>query len=160
VTNKQKRQYLIRNWRDYNKALVGRGSLTLWIDARCVDTWLNPDLPARRGRRRRYANVAILCRLTLREVYHLPLRATRGLASSLMRLLAVDLPVPDYSTLSRRARHLPLTLAPYSQQVKHLVIDSTGLKLHGEGEWRVRQHGRAKHRTWRKLHVGIDALTQ
>ena len=157
MTNKQKRQYRIRNWRDYNKALVGRGSLTLWVDSRSLDTWLDQDRPARRGRRRRYADAAILCCLTLREVYQLPLRATQGLATSLMRLLETEFPVPDYSTLSRRARHLQLTLASHSQQIKHLVIDSTGLKLYGEGAWKVRLHGWAKHRTWRKLHLALDA---
>jgi hypothetical protein len=158
VTKKNKQRYRIRNWQHYNKALVSRGSLTLWIDSHCIDTWLNFDLPARRGRRRLYADVAILCCLTLREVYHLPLRATQGLASSLMRLLEVECPVPDYSTLSRRAQYLGLSLSTHSKkQIKHLVIDSTGLKLYGEGEWKVRVHGWAKHRTWRKLHIAMDA---
>jgi hypothetical protein len=106
VTTKKKQQYRIRNWRDYNKALVSRGSLTLWIDSRSTDTWLDRDTPARRGRRRTYAEVAILCALTLREVYHLPLRATEGLVSSVLRLLDVELTTPDYSTLCRRARRL------------------------------------------------------
>jgi hypothetical protein len=161
VTNKKKRQYRIRNWRDYNSALVQRGSLTLWIDTRAIDTWLDHNTPARRGRRRTYADVAILCALTLREVYHLPLRATEGLVSSLLNLLEVGLPAPDYSTLSRRARLLEVTLsAGVGRTPLHLVVDSTGLKLYGEGEWKVRLHGWAKHRTWRKLHVGIDATTQ
>jgi hypothetical protein len=161
VTNQKKRQYRIRNWRDYNKALVSRGSLTLWIDTRSVDAWLDRGGRVGRGRRRTYADVAILCCLTLREVYHLPLRATEGLASSLMRLLGAETPVPDYSTLSRRARHLRPSLGPRpGDRIEHLVIDSTGLKLYGEGEWKVRLRGRAKHRTWRKLHLGIDASTQ
>ena len=161
MTTKKKRQYRIRNWAHYNKALVERGSLTLWVDARALDTWLDVGKPARRGRRRIYTDTAILCALTLREVYHLPLRATTGLVSSLMRLLEVPLPTPDYSTLSRRARLLRLSLAThYPQQIAHLVIDSTGLKLYGEGEWKVRVHGWAKSRTWRKLHVSIDASTQ
>jgi IS5 family transposase len=161
VTNKKKQQYRIRNWRDYNKALVRRGSLTLWIDTRAIDTWLDRNTPARRGRRRTYADVAILCALTLREVYHLPLRATEGLVSSLLDLLEAGLPAPDYSTLSRRARRLEVTLSAEVRHTPlHLVVDSTGLKLYGEGEWKVRLHGWAKHRTWRKLHLGIDATTQ
>ena len=79
MTNKQKRQYRIRNWRDYNKALIGRGSLTLWIDSRCVAKWLSQERPARRGRRLTYTDLAVECCLVLREVYHLPLRATQGL---------------------------------------------------------------------------------
>jgi hypothetical protein len=160
VTKKKKQQYRIRNWKEYNKALVSRGSLTLWIDTRSTDTWLDSDTRIRRGRRRTYADVAIVCALTLKEVYHLPLRATEGLVASLLGLLEVDLPAPDYSTLSRRARLLDVTLsAGASRTALHLVVDSTGLKLYGEGEWKVRLHGWAKHRTWRKLHVGIDAAT-
>ena len=159
MTKKRKRRYRIRNWPDYNKALISRGSLTLWVDTRSTDTWLDRDWPARRGRRRTYADVAILCSLTLREVYHLPLRATAGLVYSLLRLLAADLPAPDYSTVCRRARRLEVKL-PARRGPLHLIVDSTGLKLYGEGEWKVRLHGWAKHRTWRKLHVGIDAQTQ
>lgn len=160
MTKKPKRRYRIRNWRDYNKALVGRGSLTLWIDSRSIDKWLNQDRPARRGRRHTYTNLAVECCLLLREVYHLPLRATQGLVYSVMRLLAVNLPAPDYSTLSRRARLLHLSLpAASSKAISHLVIDSSGLKVFGEGEWKVRVHGADKRRTWRKLHVAMDAET-
>lgn len=158
MTTQNKQQYRIRNWADYNKALVRRGSLTLWIDERAIDKWLSQDRPARRGRRPTYTDLAVESCLLLREVYHLPLRATQGLVCSVLRLLEVKLPAPDYSTLSRRARSLQLSLCAQSQkQIKHLVIDSTGLKLYGEGEWRVRQHGWAKHRTWRKLHLAMDA---
>jgi Transposase DDE domain len=158
VTKKQKRQYRIRNWTDYNKALVQRGSLTLWIDSRSTDTWLSTDCPHRRGRRRTYTDAAILCALLLREVYHLPLRSTQGLVASVLRLMQVKLPVPHYSTLSRRARTLSLSLtAP--KKISHLVIDSSGLKVYGEGEWKVRTHGADKRRTWRKLHISLDAST-
>lgn len=162
MTNKKtKRQYRIRNWQHYNKALTERGSLTLWLDERSIETWLNTDCPARRGRRRTYTDVAIRCALMLREVYHLPLRATEGLICSVMRLFKINLPVPDYSTLSRRARHLPVQLSAQAQhEPLHLIVDSTGLKLYGEGEWKVRLHGWARHRTWRKLHLGIDAQSQ
>ena len=112
VTKRRKRKYRPRNWPDYNSALVRRGSLTLWVDSRSLDSWLSRDGPARRGRRRTYADAAILCCLMLREVYHLPLRATEGLARSLLALLNLTLPAPDYTTLSRRARLLRLDLAP------------------------------------------------
>jgi hypothetical protein len=82
VTKRKKRQYRVRNWRHYNSALVSRGSLTLWVDARAIDTWLDRDTPTRRGRRRTYSDAAVLCALTLREVYHLPLRATLGMPQS------------------------------------------------------------------------------
>lgn len=102
MTNKPKRQYRIRNWRDYNKALVRRGSLTLRVEQRVVGAWLDQSRPARKGRRRLYTDMAVLCALTLREVYHLPLRSTQGLVRSVLRLLGTDLPAPHYSTLSRR----------------------------------------------------------
>ena len=157
MTKKKKQQYRIRNWKQYNKALTARGSLTLWIDTRATHTWLDHDTPARRGRRRRYADAAINCALTLREVYHLPLRATEGLVRSILRLMHLELPAAHYSTLSRRARSLELSLATATKKIKHLVIDSSGLKVYGEGEWKVRVHGKAKRRTWRKLHISMDA---
>ncbi|HEY9845406.1 MAG TPA: IS5 family transposase [Candidatus Caenarcaniphilales bacterium] len=158
MTNKEKRQYRIRNWSDYNKALVSRGSLTLWIDTRAINTWLDSERAQRRGRRRIYTDAAIVCALLMREVYHLPLRSTQGLVSSVLSLMQITFPVPHYSTLSRRARSLELTL-PAPRHIRHLVIDSSGLKLYGEGEWKVRTHGADKRRTWRKLHLAMDAST-
>jgi transposase len=158
VTKKKKQQYRIRNWREYNKALVSRGSLTLWFNTRSTDTWLDHSLPARRGRRRIYTDAAILCALLLREAYHLPLRSTQGLVSSVLTLMRLGLPAPHYSTLCRRARSLELSLT-VPKKVSHLVIDSTGLKLYGEGEWKVRTHGADKRRSWRKLHISMDAST-
>lgn len=156
MTNQPKQQYRIRNWTDYNKALLQRGSLTLWLDTHSTNTWLDHCCPPRRGRRRTYSDAAILCALLLREVYHLPLRSTQGLVASVLGLMQMRLPVMHYSTLSRRARRLQLSLAE-PQRIRHLVIDSTGLKLYGEGEWKVRLHGADKRRTWRKLHIAMDA---
>lgn len=158
MTKKQKRQYRIRNWQQYNKALIQRGSLTLWIDSRSANTWLDSSSPERRGRRRTYTDAAILSALLLREAYRLPLRSTQGLVSSVLKLMQVELPSPHYSTLSRRARSLSLSLAT-PKKIRHLVIDSTGLKVYGEGEWKVRIHGADKRRSWRKLHISMDAST-
>lgn len=159
MTKKPKRQYRIRNWQQYNRALISRGSLTLWLDQRSLNAWLNSER-GRRGRPRRYTDAAILCSLLIREVYHLPLRATQGLVSSILRLLQLDLPAAHYSTLSRRARRLQLSLSTDARKpIRHLVIDSTGLKVYGEGEWKVRTHGADKRRTWRKLHIAMDAST-
>lgn len=161
MTNKQKRQYRIRNWQQYDKALVERGSLTPWIDERSLETWLSVDSRVGRGRPQFYADAAILCSLLLREVYHLPLRATQGLVSSVLRLMQISLPVPHYSTLSRRARWLEVKLATRADRGPlHLIVDSTGLKLYGEGEWQVRAKGWTKRRTWRKLHISMDAESQ
>jgi hypothetical protein len=159
VTNKEKRQYRIRNWPDYNSALVRRGSLTLWVEQGVVNRWRDTAAPARRGRRRTYSDLAIACALTLREVYHLPLRSTQGLVSSVLRLLGGDWPAPHYSTLSRRAASLDVRLPRLSKEPLHLAVDSTGVKLYGEGEWKVRLHGAEKRRTWRKLHLLVDHTT-
>jgi len=159
VTNKPKRQYRIRNWKEYNKALVRRGSLSLWVDTRSLSTWLDQDHPPRRGRRSLYSDAAVLCALTLREVYSLPLRSTQGLVCSLLHLLQLDLPAPHYSTLSRRAARLQVTLPRLKPGPLHLVVDSTGVKVYGEGEWKMRLHGKEKRRTWRKLHLMIEHTT-
>jgi hypothetical protein len=160
VTNKPKRRYRIRNWRDYNSALVRRGSLTLWVEQSVVNRWRDTAAPVRRGRRRFYSDLAITCALTLREVYGLPLRSTQGLVRSVLLLLGSELPAPHYSTLSRRAASLEVELPRQSKGALHLAVDSTGVKLYGEGEWKVRLHGKEKRRTWRKLHLLLDHRTQ
>jgi len=161
VTKKRKqRQYRIRNWPDYNKALVGRGSLTLWVTDDILGQWQNHQRTGRRGVPRTYSDTAILCMATLAEVYGLPLRATEGLLSSVVSLLGLSLSVPSYTTLCRRRRLLEVSL-PRLRQIEplHLVVDSTGVKIHGEGEWKVRRYGWSKRRTWRKLHLGVDEHT-
>ena len=147
--------YRIRNWNQYNDALVRRGSLTLWVDQATLQAWRYQG-PPQRGAQFRYSDTAIECVLTLRSVYHLPLRATEGFARSIFGLMGLDLDVPDYSTLCRRAKSLQITLPKEAAGPLHLVIDSTGLKVYGEGEWKVRQHGYSKRRTWIKLHLAID----
>ena len=150
--------YRIRNWKQYNQALVNRGSLTLWVDQETLQAWRYQG-PARRGAQFLYSDLAIQCVLTLRSVYHLPLRATEGFARSIFELMGLDLGVPDYSTLCRRAKTLCIALPKKATGPLHLVIDSTGLKVYGEGEWKVRQHGYSKRRTWLKLHLAIDPAT-
>ena len=159
--NKTKPQYRIRNWQHYNSALTNRGSLTLWFDQAAIDQWLCADTPTRRGRPLLYTDAAIGCCLLLREVFHLPLRQTQGLTRSIFHLLKIDLPAPHYSLLCRRARHLQVTLAaPSAKPIKHLVFDASGLKVFGEGEWKVRTHGKDYRRRWRKLHISMDADSQ
>ncbi len=148
----------IRNWSLYNDALVRRGSLALWIDQAALDAWRYQG-PVQRGAQFQFSDTAIECLLTLRAVYHLPLRATEGFARSLFELMPVDLTVPDYSALCRRARTVRITLPKRATGPLHLVLDSTGLKVYGEGEWKVRQHGYSKRRTWLKLHLAVDPET-
>ncbi len=157
---KKKRKYRIRNWHDYNTALVQRGSLTLWLGEEVLRNWRNQERTGKRGKPRLYTDQAIACALRLREVYRLPLRATEGLLRSLVALLGTDVAVPCYSTLSRRQAGLAVALdAPAPVEPLHLVIDGTGLKVFGDGEWKARQHGVSKRRTWRKVHLAVDQQT-
>ena len=157
---KTKRTYRLRNWSQYNKALVRRGSLTLWLSDAIIAHWRETKRTGKRGAPRTYTETAILCMATLEEVYHLPLRATQGLMRSVVKLLQVDLSVPDYTTLCRRRRSLEVVLPRRKKQEPlHMVVDSTGIKVYGEGEWKVRQHGVSRRRTWRKLHIGMDEAT-
>jgi hypothetical protein len=153
-----KPSYRIRNWKQYNDALVRRGSLAIWVDQRTLQAWRYQG-PTKRGAQLEYSDLAIECLLTLRCVYHLTLRATEGFARSLFGSMQVDLPVPDYTTLCRRAATVRITLPKRAEGPLHLVLDSTGLKVYGEGEWKVRQHGYSKRRTWLKLHLAVDPQT-
>ena len=156
---KKKTPYRIRNWPAYNAALIGRGSLTLWVDEAALRSWRYSG-PTQRGAQYHYTDAAISCVLTLRAVYHLALRAAEGLARAVFELLEVALPVPSYSTLSRRAAALSIALGALPRSTPlHLVIDSSGFKVYGEGEWKVRQHGWSKRRTWRKLHLAVNEAT-
>jgi IS5 family transposase len=155
----QKRStFRTRNWAEYNAALVQRGSLTFWVDEAVLQAWLNHQHTGQRGAPRTYTDTAIHTGLTLKVVYRLPLRATEGLLTSLLKLMGLaSLPVPDYSTLCRRQKTLEVALPQqHKGQAIHVVVDSTGCKIYGEGEWKVRQHGISKRRTWRKLHLAID----
>lgn len=156
-----KARYRIRNWKAYNQALVQRGSLTIWLDQDMLESWNNQEKNGKVGRDYTYTDTAIETMLTLKAVFHLPLRATEGLIASIFALAQITLPTPDYSTLSRRARRLEVKLTRQrSDEGLHVVIDSSGLKVYGEGEWKVRKHGWSKHRRWSKIHIGIDQNTQ
>src|SRR5581483_129442 len=157
---KKKQPYRIRNWAQYNKALCHRGSLTFWFDAQAIAAWRNQQKTGRRGRPRTYGDACIQAMLVLKAVYHLPQRATFGLVGSLLQLLEVDLPVPHPTILSRRAASLDVVLPRAKpDEPLHVLVDATGLKVYGEGEWKVRTHGVGKRRTWRKLHLALNATS-
>lgn len=160
---KQRTEYRLRNWSQYNRSLVNRGSLTLWIEEGIEAKWLPAEATGKRGASPTYTDLAITCCRSIGLVLKLPLRQSIGLVRSLFERAGIALPVPDYSTLSRRSRTLAIDLgvprSEHSAGPRHLVIDSTGLKVYGEGEWKVRQHGVGKRRTWRKLHLSVDADT-
>ena len=159
VKKKKKQQYRIRNWTQYNKALINRGSITFWFDEDAIQSWLNHSKSGRRGKPRTYGDACIQAMLTLKAVYHLPQRATYGLVYSLMQLMDLDLPVPHPTILSRRASTLDVVLPRHNNEHLHVLVDATGLKVYGEGEWKVRTHGKDKRRTWRKLHIAMNAET-
>jgi hypothetical protein len=151
-----KTRYRTRNWREYDRGLISRGDLTVWISPDLA--WHAAEGTGRRGRPRVFTDGAIQTVLTLKVLYQLPLRAAQGMAGSLIRLAGLDWRTPHYSTLSRRQKDLTVVI-PYRPRggPLHLVIDSTGLKVLGEGEWNVRKHRADKRRVWRKVHLVIDA---
>ncbi len=152
--------YKIRNWSDCNAALVSRGSLDVWLDEAVLAAWKNTQRTGKPGASNTYSDLAIETLLTLKSVYRQKLRQTIGFARSLFKLMSVELELPHYSTLSRCAKRLKIDLSVMpAQGSRHVVIDSTGVKVYGEGEWKARKHGISKRRTWLKLHVGIDEET-
>ena len=157
----EKKRYRVTNWASYSESLRRRGDLTVWFDADALDLWVAPRRLARGGQPK-YSDMAITECLTLGVVFKQPLRQTQGLMRSLTKLMELDIPVPDFSTLSRRGRGLRLPAKPRTRrdQPVHLVVDSTGLKIFGEGEWLQNKHNtRAKRKSWRKLHLGLDLTT-
>jgi hypothetical protein len=150
--------YRVKNWAQYNAGLIARGGVTMWIDQSLFA--LADAGESRRGRPRVYPDAVIQMLLGLKQVFRLPLRALQGFAGSLCRLAYPAFPVPDYSTLSRRAQDLEVVLpALRTGEPLHLVVDSTGLKVFGEGKWKLRKHGYSKRRTWRKVHLAMDAMS-
>ena len=151
--------YRVRNWSAYEAGLKQRGSLTVWCSPQAVEAWYYQG-PLQQGAQYTFSAVAIQTALTLRLIYHLPLRQTEGFLTSVLALMGLDLQVPDHTTWSRRQADLAVDLPPQrTDSPMHLVVDSTGLKVYGEGEWKVRQHGWTKRRTWRKLHLGLNEAT-
>jgi len=159
-TKPQKHRYRIRNWRQYNAALVNRGSLTFWFDEKAVSGWTVHEKTGQPGASQTYSDLAIQCALTLKAVYHLPFRGTEGFLNSLLELMRLPITSPDYTTLCRRTQTLDVKIHRWqASEAQHVVVDSSGLKVYGEGEWKVRQHGYSKRRTWRKMHLAVDEST-
>ena len=153
-----RQQHRVTNWPEYDAALRQRGSLTVWFTEAAIAAW-EAEPRTTPGGRPRYSELAIATALTLRAVFRLGLRQTEGLIGSILRLLGLDLPVPDHSTLSRRGETLQVPRASTGAGPVHLLVDSTGLRLCGPGEWLTENNGTRKRRSWRKLHIGVDADT-
>ena len=150
-----KAAYRVRNWSQYNKSLTQRGSLTFWFSEDIVKHWQSK---ANAHGNQKFSNMAILCCLTLRQLFRLPLRATEGLIQSLISLSGLSVKAPNYTTLCRRSRSLKFNLNfRKSSQARHILVDATGIQVIGEGVWKKLQHGESRHQVWKKLHITMDA---
>jgi hypothetical protein len=157
-----KQVYRVRNWKEYNEALIQRGSITWWFNEECFEQWYVSQKSGKPGRPPKYSDMAIECGLTLKGLFKLTFRSTQGFIKSLMNLLKIELEVPDYTLLCKRQKTLSVDLKRSTKQDEplHILVDTTGLKVYGEGEWKVRQHGWMKHRLWRKLHLAVNGESQ
>ncbi len=153
-----KQRHRVTNSAAYDAALRQRGSLTVWFTDAAIAAW-KAEPRTTRGGQSRYSALAIATALTLRSVFRLALRQTEGLIGSIIALLGLDLAVPDHTTLSRRAESLDVVRPRPGSGPVHLLVDSTGLKLCGSGEWLLEKHGTKTRRSWRKLHIAVDADT-
>jgi IS5 family transposase len=158
-----KRAYRVRNWKKYNEALVKRGSITFWFNEKAIKEWHRTEKTEHRGRPEKYSDIAIQCSLTIKAVFRMALRATEGFIRSLIERMKLPLKAPDYTTLCKRQKTLSIDLPKSRKEANeglHIVIDTSGLKIFGEGEWRVRQHGKTQRRRWRKVHLAVNSETQ
>src|SRR4051794_40526079 len=146
----QNKKHQVTNWAAYAAGLRARGSLTVWFTPEAVVGW-TAEPRTGRGGQPTYSALAIAMALTLRQ--------TEGLSGSVLQLLGLDLPVSDHSTLSRRAETLEVPQPKAGSAPVHLLVDSTGLKLCGPGEWLVEKHGTKRRQAWRVLHLATDADT-
>ena len=146
----------ISNWKTDHQALKQRGSLTFWMDEAAIKIWHNDKLTGHRGRSNTYSDSTISTALMIKGVFKLLLRALEGS----IKLMNVELKSPDYSSISKRPKTVEVDYRlHYQSPARYIVIDSTGLKVFGEGEWKVRKHGQDKRRIWRKVHLAVDADT-
>ena len=158
-TRKNPREkYQVTNWSEYNNALIHRGSITIWLEAGLKDSWLYAG-DRKPGGKVEYSDMAIEFLMTIKQVYRLTYRSLQGFCHSIFQLSGMEqLKVPSYSQIQRRGKELKVNIQvrKESKGSLHVVIDSTGLKVFGEGEWKVRKHGWTKRRTWRKIHMASD----
>ena len=156
----QKQRYQVRNWKDYNRSLINRGNITFWFSEEMCKKWHYVG-KRKRGGVMKYSDMAIICGLTLRNLFKISLRGTQGLIEGLMKLSKMELATPNYSTLSRRASKLKIQLcAETNKEGLHIAIDSTGINVYGESEWKSVKHGTYRYQVWRKLHIAMDVEKQ
>jgi hypothetical protein len=157
--NVPKARYRVTNWPEYDAALIRRGRLTVWFTEDAVAAWHAPAT-GERGGQPIHSAIAIETGFALRLVFHQPLRQTEGLLRSIANVLGIAIAIPDHTTLSRRGGGLTI-LPKHIDRLEplHLLVDSTGLKIYGEGEWLDQKHGIHSRRRWRKPHLDVDGDT-
>lgn len=133
--------------------------MTFWLDDEAILDWYESAMPASHERSQRYSDFAITTVLVIERFFRLILRAAQGFIDTIFALMGVPLRCPDFSSVSKRAQPVNVIFNPPRDEVTHLVIDSTGLKVFGEGEWKVKKHGKERRRTRQKLHHAVDAST-
>ena len=153
----RKGKYKVINWGTYNEDLKNRGDLTIWFTEEGIRKWLEEEASIRcRGRQREYSDTAIQAMYTIRQVFNLRLRQTEGFTKSILKIMKIKLPIPDYTTVSRRVRELSVDFVTTKPGEKiNLILDSTGIKVVGEKEWTNHKHGTKQRKVWRKLHIGV-----
>ena len=154
---KYKTPYRVKNWPEYEKSLRNRGDITVWLSRDAVAAW-TPPKNGKRGGQPIYSDIAIETSLTLRLVFHLPLRQAEGFLKSILKLMDLYLPCPDHTTVSRRNRTVNVCRCTGSlpDGPVHFIVGSTGLKICGQGEWHSKKHGKRWRKHWKKLHLGVD----
>lgn len=156
VHPRYKTKLRVGHWPDYDRSLVQLGNITIWLTPDAIATW-NAKPTRRRGGQPKFSDLAIETALTLRLLFHLPPRQAEGFLTSIFALMNVNLDLPDHTTMSRRGSRLKVPLLPrQSKGPIHLVVDSTGLAIVGQGQWTAAKHGKRGAQGWRKLHIGVD----
>lgn len=153
----RKKRYAVKNWKRYNNALVNRGDFTFYFCEEVVDAWEHENEAKVNGRPFTYSDVAIETLLTIRELFRLPYRQTEGFGRALAKLMNAGVAIPHHTSLVKRAAKLKVLIdIDLAKGPINVVVDSTGLKVFGDGEWRRKKHGVDKRRTFRKVHLAVD----
>lgn len=159
-----KDKYKVSNWSVYNKSLEAHYDINIWVDADLAKDWYHftdTSVRLKKGKPKKYGDAAILFCLSIRYIFKLPYRGCRGFIQGYFKTMGLHLKVPSVSQLCKRSKVLGFDkIIGVNKKITDISIDSTGLKVYGEGEWKVRKHGASKRRTWMKLHIGTDVATQ
>lgn len=156
-----KSAFTARSWSSYNKSLVERGNLAIWIGPDVIKGWKSVRKSGiHGGRKEKFSDAAILALMFLKSLYRMPYRMVEGFAKSLFLMMHLTLPVPHFTRICKRSKKLSFPKLPKGKKITDVVIDGSGIKIYGEGEWKIEQHGRDRKKKWKKIHVAIDPDSQ